>query len=83
MSATHYGCGCLVNRDGEDEIASVSLCDGHRAALQPELDALYGSFVRLRENESESARIRASGEGPEIEVVWVPERPIDLVRRKP
>ncbi len=79
VSATHHGCGCLVNTDEHGLVLQVSPCDGHRQKLQPELEALKVRLQAIRA--AELLRPLRREPAPDIDVVYVDEDPLPLTRR--
>jgi len=81
VSATLFGCGCLVNRDAEGLIVGVSPCPSHRSELQPELDGLYRRLCDLRTRDALPPELPAAA--PDIEVVYVDDTPLDALKGTP
>lgn len=88
MSATHLGCGCVINRDADMQLVSLGCCERHRWELGPELDALYFRLLELRSRERAplestpgAASPGAATDGPDLECVFVDEDPIELIRK--
>lgn len=83
MSATHLGCGCVINRDAEMQLVSLGCCERHRWALGPELDALYFRLLELRSRERArpDPTPAIANDGPDLECVFIDEDPIELIRK--
>lgn len=82
MTAVHHGCGCLINCDDHGLVINLSACDRHRHALQPELEALRVRLQAIRAADLNQPRRKPLSEGPDIDVLFVPEdeEPLPLTR---